>query len=118
MSDPDEMNEIVGESGTPGEGCLSSILAVGMTVVAGLILAAAPAYALTPRKPIGCQVSVPNTYGLDEQTATDLLGDYGLSTYVWMNKEAGQWTVAYSSPEPGARVDRCVNPLVEIWIGQ
>src|SRR5688500_18101296 len=112
------MDEIVGESGEPGPGCLTSILAVGMTAVAGLLLTAGPAHALTPRKPIGCQASVPNTYGLEEQAARDLLNAYGLSTYVWMNKEAGDWTVVYSWPEPGAPVDRCVNPVVEIWIGQ
>jgi hypothetical protein len=118
MNELDRMDEIVGESGEPGKGCLSSIVAVGMAVVAGLILATGPAHALTPRKPTGCLVTVPNTYGLDELAATSALALKGLSAYVWMNKEAGQWTVVYSEPEPGALVDRCVNPLVEIWIGQ
>lgn len=119
MSEFDQMNEIVGESGSQGEGCLTSVAAAGLAILTGLGLMVSPAAAadLVPRRPVGCPVPVPDTYGMGEQAAKDTLATKGLTTYVWVNKEAGVWTVVHSSPQPGTVVNRCVNPLVEIWIG-
>lgn len=93
------------------------LIAVTLSVALAATVCPTRALASTPRKPNSCQVTVPDTYGLDESSARAVLTLRGLETYVWMNKEAQDWTVVYSQPVPGTPVNRCVDPLVEIWIG-
>lgn len=72
-----------------------------------------------PRRPGPCDAVVPNVVGMEQFEAIDALAARGLDAYVWANKEGGlRWTVILSSPAAGTQVNRCVSPIVEIWVDQ
>lgn len=66
----------------------------------------------------GCIQTVPDVVGLPEAKAKAKLNSSGFTVYVWVNKGDGDWwTVVHQDPAAGARVDRCLDPLVEIVMG-
>lgn len=73
-----------------------------------------------PRRPV-CSATVPNVVGMTEPEARAALEAAKLIPYVWMNKGGAQeptWVVILSDPVAGTVVNRCTDPIVEIWIDQ
>lgn len=121
MSELDQMNEIVGESGTAGKpGCGMTVAVAGLAILTGLGLMVSPAAAagLVPRKPVCLPTGVPDVVGMLATDAGNVLTDAGFRYHVNLVKgEVDLFHVESTLPTAGTVVNPC-STVVEIWRGR